>query len=326
MGKKTGNKKNTAKALAIAAASTGAAVGAAYVTVGNVIYNKFMSKKAINKQMLVNSENAMDNKYYPKYQEGLDWFKSMKPSKVKIVSPRGGYVHADFISAKEDSEHSDVWVILAHAYMGAPAHMGIYGEKFYEMGFNCIYPHLCGHGKSETNEVSLGWHDRIDVLGWIEYILNENPHAKIVLFGVSLGAATVMMTTGEDLADNVVCAIEDCGFTSAWDECRIQFKELIGLPLFPFLTSANTASKMRNKLDIKEASCIEQVKKSRTPTLFIHGDKDDFVPFWMQDTLYKAASCEKERLVIPGAAHGESAVVDPEKYFSTVKAFIEKYI
>lgn len=323
---KNDSKKNGAKALAIVAATTGAAVSAAYVTMGNVIYNKFLRRKAVNKQMVINAENAIDNKYFAQYEAGVNWFKSMCPAKVKIVSPRGGYIHADFISAKEDSEHNDVWVILAHGYMGAPSHMGLYGEKFYEMGFNCVYPHLCGHGKSESNDVSMGWHDRIDIMGWIEYILNENPHAKIILFGISMGAATVMMTTGEDLPDNVVCAVEDCGFTSAWDECRVQFKELMGLPAFPFLTATKSVAKARNKLDFKEASCINQVKKSKTPTLFIHGDKDDFVPFWMQDMLYKAAACEKEHLVITGAAHGESAVVNPEKYFSTVKTFIESHI
>lgn len=322
-GLKTLGKKSNAKKIAIAAASTGAAVGAAYFALGNVIYDNFLSRKAVNKRMALNAETAVDDEFYPIAHEGAEWFNSMKPTKVSIVSPQSGYTHAEFIPAKEET---DIWVIVVHGYTGSPESMGPYGKKFHEMGYNCLFPHLCGHGKSEKDYVAMGWHDRLDLMGWIAYIINENPNAKIVLFGLSMGAATVMMTTGENLPDNVVCAIEDCGYTSVWDECRVQLKETFNLPVFPFLSAAKSATQARAGYDIKEASCKNQVAKSKTPTLFIHGDKDDFVPFWMQDMVYRAAACEKERLVISGAAHAQAACVDPELYFGTVSEFIKKYI
>ena len=134
------------------------------------------------------------------------------------------------------------------------------------------------------------------------------------------------MTTGEPLESNVVCAIEDCGYTSVWDECRANMKDVYGLPTFPFLSAARSATMLRAGYDMKKASCIEQVSRSVTPTLFIHGDKDDFVPFWMQERVYRAAACDKEKLVIPGAPHAEASTVDPEKYWSTVDKFIKKYL
>ena len=320
---KTLGKNNSVKKLAVAAASTGAAVGAVYFALGNVIYDNFLTRKAVNKQMVINAENDVDRLYYPFFHAGAEWFKSKNPTKVKIVSPRGGYIHSEIIHAEKES---DIWVIVTHGYTGSPEAMGTYGKEFYEMGFNCLFPHLCGHGKSENDYVAMGWHDRLDIIGWIDYIINENPNAKIILFGLSMGAATVMMTTGENLPENVVCAIEDCGYTSVWDECRVQLKEMFGLPTFPFLTAAKSATKFRAGYDIKEASALNQVRKSKTPTLFIHGDKDDFVPFWMQDMVYRAAACEKEKLIIPGAAHAEAAFVDPKLYFDTVQGFIKKYI
>ena len=204
--------------------------------------------------------------------------------------------------------------------------MGSFGKKFHEMGYNCLFPYLCGHGASESNYATMGWNDRIDIKAWIDYIINENANAKIVLFGLSMGAATVMMTTGEPLESNVVCAIEDCGYTSVWDECRANMKDVYGLPAFPFLSAARSATMLRAGYDMKKASCIEQVSRSVTPTLFIHGDKDDFVPFWMQERVYRAAACDKEKLVIPGAPHAEASTVDPEKYWSTVDKFIKKYL
>ena len=71
---------------------------------------------------------------------------------------------------------------------------------------------------------------------------------------------------------------------------------------------------------------MDQVAKSHTPTLFIHGEEDTFVPFRMLDVVYNAAACEKEKLVVPGAAHAQSAETDPELYWGTVDAFVANYL
>jgi len=184
-------KKSSSEKLVIAAASAGAAVGAAYLAVGNAIFNKTMSKKSIAKKM-----DEKKNEYDGITKEGMEWFDSASPAKVKIVTPRGGYVHGEIILADEPS---DVWVIVIHGYTGSPRRMGSFGKRFHEMGYNCLFPYLCGHGASESNYVAMGWNDRIDIKAWIDYIINENANAKIVLFGLSMGAATVMMTTGEPL-------------------------------------------------------------------------------------------------------------------------------
>ena len=91
----------------------------------------------------------------------------------------------------------------------------------------------------------MGWHDRKDVLMWVDKIIEMDPDSDIVLYGVSMGGATVMMTSGEDLPDNVKCIVEDCGYTSAWDEFEYQLKELFGLPSFPLLNTANNITMLR---------------------------------------------------------------------------------
>ena len=77
---------------------------------------------------------------------------------------------------------------------------------------------------------------------------------------------------------------------------------------------------------LEEGSAVEQVKKSKTPTLFIHGEQDSFVPFEMLDIVYEAANCEKEMLVVEGAAHAASSSVNPNLYWGTIDNFIKKYI
>ena len=141
-----------------------------------------------------------------------------------------------------------------------------------------------------------------------------------------MGAATVMMATGENVPSNVKVAIEDCGYTSVWDEFKIQLKSLFGLPSFPVLNAASTISNIKAGYDLKEGSSIEQLKKSKTPTLFIHGSEDKFVPFYMLDEVYNVATCKKDKLVIEGAAHAESDRVNPDLYWSKIDEFIKENI
>jgi len=164
------------------------------------------------------------------------------------------------------------------------------------------------------------------MLLWINKILENDSEAEIVLFGISMGGATVMMTSGEELPSNVKVIVEDCGYTSVSDVFTYQLNDLFHMPEFPIMTAANTVTKLRAGYDLYKASALKQVAKSKTPILFVHGDKDSFVPYEMLDKVYEAAAVEKEKLVIKEAGHGEAATVDPELYWNTIWSFIEKYI
>lgn len=227
---------------------------------------------------------------------------------------------------KVNNEKSDVWVITVHGYMDRGSGMATYAKAFYEMGYNVLAPDLRGHGKSEGDYIGMGWDDRKDILAWIDYILNENKDAKIILHGVSMGAATVMMTSGESLPDNVKVIIEDCGYSSVVDEFNDKLKNVFNLPSVPIIQVSDLVTRVRSGYWFSDASAVEQVKKSETPILFIHGDKDDFVPYEMLDKVYDAATVEKEKLVVEGAEHTRSVYVNPELYWNTVSNFINKHL
>lgn len=199
-------------------------------------------------------------------------------------------------------------------------------KHFYDMGYNVLLPDLRGHGLSEGDYIGMGWDDRNDVIGWIDYILEQDPTAQIVLHGISMGAATVMSVSGEDLPSNVKAVIEDCGYTSVWDQFASQLKGLFNLPEFPFMHAASLVTKIRAGYWLGEASPIEQVAKSKTPTLFIHGDQDNFVPYSMHQELYDASSAEKEILTIEGAGHAMAATHNVDLYWSTIRTFLGKYL
>lgn len=225
-------------------------------------------------------------------------------------------------------EGSHKYAVICHGYGSIPQYGGRFAARFYEMGYSVLAPAARAHEESGGRYVGMGWPERRDIVAWVDDLAAQDPQAEIVLFGVSMGGATVMMTAGEaDLSPHVKCVIEDCGYSSVWDEFAVQLRDMFGLPTFPVLDAASLVSRMRAGYGFREASAVEQLKKTALPILFIHGEDDDFVPYSMLDVVYGAcASPEKERLSIPGAGHGEASWKDPELYWSTVEAFLDRHM
>ena len=222
--------------------------------------------------------------------------------------------------------NSSKWAITVHGYTNNAEYMSPYAYKYYTLGYNLLMPDLRGHGKSEGNYIGMGWHDRLDILKWIEFILKEDKEAEILLHGVSMGAATVMMVSGEDLPPNVKVIIEDCGYTSAKEQLAYNLKTMFKLPSFPILNFCSLITKIKDNYFISEASAIKQLQKAKVPILFIHGDKDKFVPFYMLDKLYNACSSKKDKLIIKDVGHAKSESLKSDLYWNKVEDFIKPYM
>lgn len=218
------------------------------------------------------------------------------------------------------------WAIVVHGYTSEGETVSSKAKHFHDMGYNVLVPDLRAHGKSEGHYIGMGWDDRLDIINWINIIVKDNPNSEIILHGTSMGAATVLSTSGESLPSNIKAIIADCGYTSVWDEFTYQLKALFDLPSFPVMNLSNIVTMIKAGYSLKEASPIKQVAKSKTPILYIHGDKDDFVPYYMMDQLYNATSSQKSKLTIKNAAHGKAALVNPNLYWNTVSDFLDKYI
>ncbi|MCO7127872.1 lysophospholipase [Sporolactobacillus shoreicorticis] len=245
------------------------------------------------------------------------------PVDVSFNASDGLKLHACRFNAHPEGHR---WIVLLHGYMNEASFMFYYASVFADHGFNALVPDLRGAGQSEGEYIGMGWNDRFDVVGWIQEIIKWDPQAQIVIFGVSMGAATAMMTAGEKLPEHVVCVIEDCGYTSVADEFAYELHNLFRLPSFPILHFADRVTRSRAGYGIFEASAVEQLKKAKIPILFIHGDKDTFVPTSMVHKVYEAAAGDKELLLVKGATHAAASLVDPDLYFSTIFRFVEKYM
>lgn len=217
-------------------------------------------------------------------------------------------------------------IIMVHGYSADHTMYGQLSKHFYSAGFAVLMPDLRGHGKSEGHVIGMGWKDRLDLVKWIELLVSENPRCEIVLYGISMGAAAVMMASGEKLPDNVKAIIEDCGYTSAYEQFGYCMKTFFNIMPFPLLHYACFICRIRGGWGIRQANALKQLKKNRLPVLFIHGAEDRFVPAYMIDKVYTATMGPKEKLIVPGAKHAEASCVDPEGYAKAVGEFLEKYL
>lgn len=221
---------------------------------------------------------------------------------------------------------SSKWAFLVHGYTNTHADMEYIAAVYAEQGYNVFAPDLRAHGASGGDLIGMGWPDRIDILHWLDYLIERSGEdISIVLHGVSMGAAAACMASGETLPGQVKAVVSDCAFTDLSSMLAGQVKKLYGLPRHPVVDDARLMLKARGGYDIKRASALDQVKKSATPTLFIHGSSDGFIPPSMARELFEACHApEKRLLIMAGAGHALSAQTDPSLYFKTVFDFLER--
>ncbi len=266
------------------------------------------------------SERIIEENRQKENELAEKWTKNTESKKVEIkakdeITLRGKEYFAN--------EQSNKWAIILHGYHSNPESVVSIGMHFSEKGYNVLIPSMRASSESDGEYIGMGWLDKDDLKCWINLIIEQNKDAEIVLHGSSMGAATVLMVSGDELPSNVKAIIEDSGYTSVWDIFASEAKARFNLPSFPALNMFRLVANMRAKYDIKEASALEQVKKATIPILFIHGDSDDFVPEYMCEELYEAAESKKEKLIIHGAGHTESKYKEPETYYNKIFEFLK---
>ncbi|MGN1210884.1 MAG: alpha/beta hydrolase [Candidatus Cryptobacteroides sp.] len=244
-----------------------------------------------------------------------------------IVMPGGERQHALWMACDKACGKTAVFV---HGYKDNAVKY-LYMARLYnrDLNYNILMPELHAHGLSDGEEIQMGWKDADDILVWIrvaEELFRDASHPiSMVIHGVSMGAATTMNVSAKELPPYVNAFIEDCGYTSVWDEFSTQLKDMFGLPSFPLMNCTSLLCRMKYGWDFKEASPLESVSRCKAPMLFIHGDADTFVPYWMMHPLYEAKPGPKECWTAPGSKHARAYKDHPEEYTERVKNFLEKY-
>lgn len=199
-------------------------------------------------------------------------------------------------------------------------------EFWNDCGSSVLYIEQRGQNASGGDYMGFGITERYDCLDWIDWVSQHNEaNSPIYLAGVSMGAATVLMATGLDLPDCVHGVMADCGFTSPDDIWRHVANHNLHLGYGVIGAMARDITKRKLDVDIRECSTIDALKRNSTPVLLIHGTDDHFVPVTMTYENYSACAAPKRMLIVPGADHGMSYMVDKVGYENTVRKFFADF-
>ncbi len=199
-------------------------------------------------------------------------------------------------------------------------------ELSFHLGHNLLLIDERAHGKSQGRTITFGILERLDVLSWVEYALARfGRDTKILLYGVSMGAATVLMSSGLNLPDNVKGIIADCPYSRPLD-IILEVGKTNPLPQWLIKPFVIIGAKIYGGFDIREMDVQQAVKDARVPILIIHGESDGFVPCTMSEPAYEANPRLVTRVTFPGADHALSYLTDTKRYWTIVTEFMEQVL
>ena len=271
-----------------------------------------MSKRKESRQMLEElwSRFGTDYRNYQNIPVEEVIIKSYDGLKLK------GYFHRVYKDSKKV-------VIMNHGYTANHYIDYQFTDIFFEEGYNVLLIDMRSHGESEGKVASYGYNESKDIGSWVRWIKDKiGEDAYIGLHGQSMGAATVMLY-GATHPNDIKFVIEDCGFTSAREAIKFQFRK-VKIPFWPLYDLIRVKVKRKYKFDFNNISPKDAIVNSDIPVLFIHGDNDKVVPTWMGKALYNEKNVKMDRLyLVQGAGHMEAYSKDKEKYKQVVKEFLD---
>ena len=204
---------------------------------------------------------------------------------------------------------------------------GMIADFWHREGCSVLFAEQRGMNNSGGNYITFGHLERYDCLDWAYYVdenYNEG-NLPIYLAGISMGAATVLMTASLDLPENVRGIFSDCGFTSAHEMWKHTVNNNLHLMYSAHGYMIDEICKKKIRVDSRNITTLSALNEAKVPVAFVHGSDDRFVPVSMAYKNYKTCSSPKELLIVPGADHGQSYYTEREKYEAFSRAFWEKY-
>ena len=212
--------------------------------------------------------------------------------------------------------------LMIHGYRGSSERDMSGGvQRAFRLGRSALIIDQRASGRSEGNVITFGVREHRDCLAWVDFMVKKfGPDVKIILTGISMGASTVLMASGQELPENVIGILADCGYTSAREIIHKILRQ-IHLPIrlvYPFV---KLGARLFAGFDLEQADARKAVRNCTRPVIFYHGDGDDFVPWEMSRDNHAACPSRKKLVIIPGAGHGLSFPADQERYVAELREF-----
>ena len=270
------------------------------------------------KELSVLPEGDVYKPYHPAMKAWAEEVRAMPHEEFTITSFDGLPLHGKFYEYAPGAPME----LMFHGYRGS-AERDLSGgvQRCFQMGRSAFVVDQRCAGQSEGHVITFGVKEHRDCLAWVDFLIRHfGPDVKIILTGISMGASTVLMAGGTELPEQVIGILADCGFSTARDIIQSVIQGM-GLPpklSYPFV---KLGAKLYGGFDLEEVSALEAVRRCRVPVIFFHGEDDGYVPCHMSRTLHDACASRKRLVTIPGADHGLSYPVAPERYLAELKEF-----
>ena len=312
--------KRLGKKLACAGAL--AALGTAAETA--YFYGRTMKRNEVDMERTIKMAGTDWSQYTQILTERKTYMMAQTHEDVHITSFDGLKLHPTYFPAVKETDRKRV-VICFHGYTskGLADFTGL-TDYYFRRGYAMLHPDARAHGESEGTYIGFGCLDRRDALRWIRWVTERcGEDVEILLHGISMGGATVLMAAGMPLPSQVKGVVSDCGFTSPKEVFTHVLNTMYHLPAFPVIPAADFVNRRLAGYGMDECNAKREVAKAKIPILFIHGSKDTFVPVSMCHELYENCASPKKKLIVEGAAHGESYFKNMEAYEKALDEFTE---
>ena len=289
-----------------------------YIFFRKTFYLKVEDRRKLGEMKLVEGDI-----FYPYRETMLKWWQETQDMPHEVVTTTsfdGLKLYGNYYEYAPGAPIE----LMFHGYGGSGERDLCGGvQRCFSQGRSALIVDQRANGRCEGNVVTFGINERRDCHSWLAFIGERfGPDVKIILTGVSMGAATVLMAAAEPLPKSVVGVLADCGYSSAKSIIKKYICDA-GMPgklSYPFV---KLGARLFGRFDLEETSPEEAVKHSKVPVLFIHGDADHSVPCEMSRRNYEACTAPKRLCIIPGAGHCLCYVEAPEIYCMTIADFFE---
>ncbi|WP_068268881.1 alpha/beta hydrolase [Caviibacter abscessus] len=283
--------------------------------VSNYFYNFALNAKT-NKSKITNQDD--DDTVNTRKKDDMKWFEQNKIEINSVSITKNKLTGYKFINKK-----SNKWIIVVHGYANRAINMSTYIKQFYDRGYNILAVDLIAHGKSEGNTYSMGGFDSYDIINWSKLISKEYNNPDIILFGISMGATTIMNSViKNDLPKNVIAFIEDSGYINLREQFSFQLKKLYHLPSFPIIPTTNLITKIRAGYYFEDISVRNGLKNVTIPALILHGDADTFVPIKNAYEIFNSLKSNKKIHVFKGTKHVKAESKFRNEYWEQIDNFL----
>lgn len=273
-----------------------------------------------NEKTLTVFDERRYGRFAPAMRAGQGYYRGLAFEEAEIASFDGLRLHARVCGA----EAGKPLLLLLHGWRSSAARdFGCVLEFYRAQGFGLILVDQRAHGKSSGKTISFGVHERRDCLAWARWADERYHPSAMYLDGISMGAATVLMTSEFDLPASVRGIIADCGYTSPRDILKKVIRQC-HLPVAPIYFLVRLGAHVFGRFDPEAASAARALEQCRVPVLFIHGEADGFVPCDMSRENYARCAAPKALVTVPGADHGFSYLVDREGVEAALRRFFRE--